>query len=98
MFITFEGIDGCGKSTQIDLLKNRLEQLGALVKVFREPGGEMLSERIRDILLHPQYEIDPFSEMLLFSAARAQLVSKRIKPALKENQIVICAIIKNSTL
>ena len=89
MFITFEGIDGSGKSTQIRLLKARLEEAGARVDVFREPGGVPVSERIRDLLLDPQYEIDSFAELLLFSAARAQLVSEKIRPALERGGIVI---------
>ena len=90
MFITFEGIDGSGKSTQITLLKERLEKSGKKVEVFREPGGTMVSERIRELLLDPGVEIDPFAELLLFSAARAQLVASKIRPALKEGHIVIC--------
>lgn len=90
MFITFEGIDGSGKSTQIKLLKERLEESGKKVDVFREPGGTMVSERIRALLLDPEIEIDPFAELLLFSAARAQLVSDKIRPALEGGHIVIC--------
>lgn len=90
MFISFEGIDGSGKSTQIQLLKAKLEQKGEKVEIYREPGGEELAERIRDLLLDSQYEIDPFAELLLFSAARAQLVQKKIRPALEEGTLVIC--------
>ena len=90
MFITFEGIDGSGKSTQVLLLKERLEAMGLLVDIFREPGGTELSEQIRHLLLETEYEIDPFSELLLFSAARSQLVSKKIRPALQAGHVVIC--------
>lgn len=90
MFISFEGIDGSGKSTQIRLLQERLEQAGEKVQVYREPGGEELAERIRDLLLDPAVEIDPFAELLLFSAARAQLVTQKIRPALEAGCLVIC--------
>ncbi|MGM0737896.1 MAG: dTMP kinase [Bacteroidota bacterium] len=89
MLISFEGIDGCGKSTQIVKLKDYLTQKGYDVHVFREPGGTPLSEQIRDILLNSPEEIDPVAELLLFSAARAQLVAERIRPLLKTGAIVI---------
>ena len=90
MFISFEGIDGSGKSTQVELLRARFQRKGLGVDVFREPGGTALSERIRHILLDPEHEIDAFAELLLFSAARAQLVATQIKPALREGRVVIC--------
>lgn len=90
MFITFEGIDGSGKSTQISYLKDWLEEKGHTVLVLREPGGNIVSEQIRSLLLDSKEEIDPRSELLLFTAARAQLVSKVIRPALKQGSIVIC--------
>lgn len=89
MFITFEGIDGSGKSTQIDRLESTLEKEGLPVAVFREPGGTGLSEKIRSILLDPAMEIDPVTELLLFSAARSQLVSERVMPLLENNEVVI---------
>lgn len=89
MLITFEGIDGSGKSTQITLLKNRLQDQGYSVHVFREPGGTDLSEMIRGILLNPEIEIDPVTEVLLFSSARSQLVAEKVKPLLKNNDVVI---------
>lgn len=89
MLISFEGIDGCGKSTQIVKLKDYLTHKGYDVHVFREPGGTPLSEQIRDILLNSPEEIDPVAELLLFSAARAQLVAERILPLLKTGAIVI---------
>ena len=97
MLITFEGIDGSGKSTQISLLKNRLEEAGLAVDVFREPGGTGVSEQVRSLLLDPAYEIDPFAELLLFSAARAQLVAEKIRPALAEGHIVLCDRFYDST-
>lgn len=89
MLISFEGIDGCGKSTQIQLLKQKLEDSGHSVKVFREPGGTPVSEQIRELLLNPDSEINPVAEMLLFSAARSQLISEQVIPALEEGTVVI---------
>jgi len=90
MFITFEGIDGSGKSTQIQLLKEWLERLDHTVTVLREPGGNVVSEQIRQLLLDSTEHIEPRCELLLFTAARAQLVSKVIRPSLKAGHIVIC--------
>lgn len=89
MFITFEGIDGSGKSTQIKKLKKRLKKEGAAVKVFRDPGGPEVSEKVREILLNDNYEIDPVTELLLFSAARSQLMAENVLPSLKEGAVVI---------
>lgn len=89
MFITFEGIDGSGKSTQIKKLKQGLEQEGATVKVFRDPGGPEVSEKVRDILLNPDYEIDPVTELLLFSASRSQLMAENVLPNLEVGSVVI---------
>lgn len=89
MLITFEGIDGSGKSTQINLLQKYLNDNGYEVKVFREPGGTDVSEMIRGMLLNPEIDIDPVTELLLFSAARSQLVAEKLLPLLKKNVIVI---------
>lgn len=89
MFITFEGIDGCGKSTQLELLGEFLEEEGRRVAVFREPGGPELSEKIRSLLLDHDLPIDPVSELLLFSAARSQLVTEKVKPLLEEGTWVM---------
>ncbi len=89
MLITFEGIDGSGKSTQISLLKEKLLEMGYRVEVLREPGGTDVSEMIRGMLLNPELEIDPITELLLFSSARSQLVAEKVKPLLKENVMVI---------
>ncbi|MBP3192432.1 dTMP kinase [Natronogracilivirga saccharolytica] len=89
MLISFEGIDGSGKSTNIRNLCQYLEEKGYDVQVFREPGGTVLSEQIREILLNSDEDIHPIAESLLFSAARAQLVATRIRPALAEGTIVI---------
>jgi dTMP kinase len=90
MFITFEGIDGSGKSTQIQLLKEMLEKRNYVVTILREPGGNILSEQIRQLLLDSKEQVDPRCELLLFTAARAQLVSSVIRPALEAGNIVIC--------
>lgn len=89
MLITFEGIDGSGKSTQIDLLRQYLKKKGLRVEVFREPGGTDVSEMIRGMLLNPEIDIDPVTELLLFSSARSQLVAEKVLPLLKEEVIVI---------
>lgn len=89
MFITFEGIDGSGKTTQIKLLKEKLVQKGHAVAVFREPGGTQISEQIREILLDANLEIDPVTELLLFSAARSQLVAEKVVPLQKSGTVVI---------
>ena len=89
MLITFEGIDGCGKSTQINLLKQYLEVKGKHVKVYREPGGAHIAEEIRTLLLDSKNKISAISELLLFSAARAQLVQEKIIPDLENGSIVI---------
>ena len=89
MFITFEGIDGSGKSTQIALLREKLISLGKTVQVFREPGGTDVSELIRGMLLNPEIEMNPVTELLLFSSARSQLVNEKVIPALEKGEIVI---------
>ncbi|MDX1591139.1 MAG: dTMP kinase [Balneolaceae bacterium] len=89
MLITFEGIDGCGKSTQIDLLKSYLDKKGVTYNVFREPGGTDLSEKIRNLLLHDSIGMDPVTEMLLFSSARSELISEKVIPLLEAGNVVI---------
>lgn len=90
-FITMEGPDGSGKSTQIKKLQQFLEEKGHKVVLTREPGGTRISEGIRDIILDKNNtEMDYVTEALLYAAARAQLVSEVIKPALKKGHIVIC--------
>lgn len=98
MFITFEGIDGSGKSTQISRLKERLEEEGRLVKVFRDPGGTVVSEQVREILLNPDYDIDPVTELLLFSAARSQLMAEKVLPGIEEGTIIILDRFYDSTI
>lgn len=89
MLITFEGIDGCGKSTQIEFLKTWLGNRKVPYRVFREPGGVTLSESIRSLLLETKDEMDPVTELLLFSAARSQLIAEKVLPLLEENVLVI---------
>ncbi len=89
MFITFEGIDGCGKSTQIKLLSEYLDNKGIKNIIIREPGGTDFSERIREILLHSKEDISIIAEMLLFETARADLTEKIIKPSLKKGIYVL---------
>jgi len=98
MFITFEGVDLCGKTTQAEILSKKLKSLGYDVLLLREPGGTKISEIIRDILLSTQNsEMDPLTELFLFSASRAQLVKEVIIPALNSGKIVICDRFYDST-
>lgn len=98
MFITFEGIDFSGKSTQIQLLKEHLTAKGRDVLVIREPGGGEIEEKIRTILLDKKnLEMTSETEILLFSASRAQLVRKTILPSLERGKIVISDRFHDST-
>jgi dTMP kinase len=99
LFITFEGSEGCGKSTQIKALAARLQQEGKAVLQTREPGGTPLGEAIRKLLQHDSAgnDMTPEAELLLFTASRAQLTRKRILPALAEGQIVLCDRFMDST-
>lgn len=90
MFITFEGVDGSGKTTQIELFRSYLENFGYRVELTREPGGTKGGEEIRSLLLTGDKERwDPVSEILMFSAARREHILKKIKPCLEEGKIVI---------
>jgi dTMP kinase len=90
-FITFEGIEGCGKTTQIKLLAQRLEKLGHRITVTREPGGSPVADKIRNILLDADNRaMVPMTELLLYAAARAQHVSEVVAPALEVDRIVLC--------
>jgi len=91
LFITFEGTDGSGKSTQIELLEKYIKSKGYEVVLSREPGGTRVSEIIRDIILDPRNkEIDPLTEMILYAASRAQHVAEIIEPAIESGKVVIC--------
>jgi len=97
--ITFEGIDGSGKSTQIQMLEHEFNKLGVEYKTFREPGGTELSEKIREILLDKEnIELISTAESLLFAAARAQLTAEQIKPAIEKGEFVICDRFTDSTI
>lgn len=98
-FITFEGSEGCGKTTQIEALAKALEAQGKTVLITREPGGTLIGEKIRNLLQDPGHEneISDMAELLLFSASRAELIASRIQPALKRGEIVICDRFYDST-
>jgi dTMP kinase len=88
-FITFEGIDGCGKSTQLRLLASELRMRGLEVISTREPGGTPLGKRLRTVLLDSQIEVDPLAELLLFAADRAQHVRTLLRPAIESGSVVL---------
>ena len=91
LFVTFEGIDGCGKTTQVTALRDSLEAKGAKVIVIREPGATFIGEKIRSILLdNANSGMSSETEVLLYEAARAQIVSEVIRPALLAGKVVIC--------
>jgi len=99
LFITFEGPEGSGKTTQMELLRDYLEEKGYSVLATREPGGTSIGDQIRTILLDPHNtEMLPASEALLFSAARAQIVHQVIRPHLERGGIVLCDRYADSTL
>ena len=90
LFIVMEGPDGSGKTTQINLLKEYLVEAGYECLITREPGGTVIGEEIRQLILNPEHkEMSPVTEMLLYAASRAQLVHEVIGPALEEGKIVI---------
>jgi dTMP kinase len=98
-FITFEGIEGCGKTTQLQLLARRLEEDGHKVTVTREPGGCPIADQIRNILLDAgNRAITPLTELLLYAAARAQHVSEVVAPALATGGIVLCDRFTDATI
>lgn len=93
MFITFEGGEGTGKSTLIEIIKKNLEKLGFEIILTREPGGagSIVAEEIRDLVLNPKYtNVTPHTEALLYAASRAQHLDEVIIPALKNKKIVLC--------
>ncbi len=97
-FITFEGLDGSGKSTQIEKLARSLRALGFSVTVTREPGGTATGEKIREVLLHSATAgVSPLTEMALMFASRAQHIHQVILPALAEGRIVLCDRFTDST-
>lgn len=90
LFITFEGVDGCGKTTQINLLKEYFEKQGRTVILTREPGAKGLGIKLREILLNYDGEVSPNCESFLFLADRAQHIDTIIKPAVERGEIVLC--------
>lgn len=91
VFITLEGGEGTGKSTQLALLAHRLEVAGHDVLALREPGGSRIGERIRAVLLDPSHhEMDAVTELFLYEAARAQMVAEIVRPALDAGRVVVC--------
>jgi dTMP kinase len=100
LFITFEGTEGSGKSTQIDILAQRLHEEGYIVRKFREPGGTPIGEEIRHTLKHSNanHAMTAETELLLMNASRAQLVREVIRPALAGGAIVLCDRFYDSTL
>ena len=90
LFITFEGTDGCGKTTQIEMLKDYFEKQGRTVLLTREPGAKGLGTKLREILLNYDGEVSPVCESFLFLADRAQHVDTIIKPAVARGEIVLC--------
>ena len=90
LFIVMEGPDGSGKTTQINLLEQYLKEAGYECLITREPGGTVIGEEVRQLILNPEHkEMSPVTEMLLYAASRAQLVHEVIGPALEEGKIVI---------
>jgi dTMP kinase len=89
MFVTFEGLDGSGKTTQSERLAARLQAEGVEVFATREPGGTELGEKVRDLVLHGGH-VSPWAEALLYAAARAQHVEEIIRPALGQGASVVC--------
>ncbi len=99
VFITFEGAEGCGKSTQVELLAQRLRVLGHRVRTVREPGGTPIGEEIRHTLKHSKSNANMHSEteLLLMNASRAQLVREVVRPAIQAGEIVVCDRFYDST-
>ena len=100
LFVSFEGTEGCGKSTQVELLAQRLRSLGHHVRLHREPGGTPIGEEIRHTLKHSPHNhaMTAETELLLMNASRAQLVREVIRPALAAGEIVLCDRFYDSTI
>ncbi len=100
LFITFEGTEGSGKSTQIGLVVERLRSLGHIIRQLREPGGTPIGEEIRHTLQHStaNQNMSPEAELLLINASRAQLVRETIRPALEAGEMVVCDRFYDSTI
>jgi dTMP kinase len=99
VFITFEGGEGAGKSTQISLLADKLRARELCVTTLREPGGTVVGDRVRDLLLDPAHTgLDPRAELLLYEASRAELVAQAIVPRVDAGDVVVCDRFTDSTL
>lgn len=99
LFITFEGSEGCGKSTQAKVLWQRLLDAGIRAELTREPGGTPLGDKLRQLLKHRiEVRISPLSELLLFIICRAELVDKVILPGLQQGKVIICDRFADSTV
>lgn len=99
LFITFEGIEGCGKSTQARLISEALKAQGIICLVTREPGGTSIGSRIREIVLNPDHKgMAPETELLLYAADRTQHVREVIRPAIDDGRVVICDRFTDATL
>jgi dTMP kinase len=99
LFVTFEGLEGCGKTTQIKLLAEALTARGCNVLSLREPGGTPIGDQIREVLHDLRnHDMEPRAEILLYNAARAQIVEQRIKPHLAAGGIVLCDRFADSTI
>lgn len=98
LFISFEGPEGAGKSTQLERLRARLEGAGHQTLATKEPGGTAAGEQVRATLLDPQLSMEPLTEFLLYSASRAQLVRECLRPALERGEVVLCDRYADSTL
>lgn len=90
IFITFEGIDGSGKTTQVQLLDDHLKQINKDTVIIREPGGTEMGEKIRNLIIDINNDMADMTEALLYAASRAQLIEQIIKPSLEEQKIVLC--------
>jgi dTMP kinase len=98
LFITFEGVEGAGKTTQIQRLRGSLTEKGFVVYTTREPGGEPVAEAIRRVLLAEDHPVEPMTELLLFVGARAQITARVIRPHLESGEVVICDRFVDSTV
>jgi len=98
LFITFEGIDGCGKSTQLKMVASHFEEEGRQIMLVREPGGTVIGEKIREILLDRKNDsMVPMAELFLYEAARAQITEEKIRPFLEAGGVVLCDRFYDST-
>src|SRR3989338_9137804 len=99
LFITFEGIEGSGKTTQIQLLKKFFEKMGRSVVLTREPGGTEIGDKIRKVLLNPEFKnMAPLTELFLYAAARRQHIDQVILPATQGGKIILCDRYADATL